>query len=149
MQNQVEAPGFPREPDPVEDSMTWKQRGLIVVLVLFALVLLTGVVLAVIAMLNNPAATQTIRDIVIVFLALESLLIGIALVILIVQLAQLTILIQQEVKPILDSTNETMSTLRGTTSFLSENIVRPVVKASGSVAAFKRALDLFKPSRFR
>jgi hypothetical protein len=93
-------------------------------------------------MINNPAQTETIRDIVIIFMAVESLLIGLTLVILIVQLARLTALLQNEIKPILDSTNETVNTLRGTTKFLSNNLVNPVMKANSTISAIRHMLGM-------
>jgi hypothetical protein len=111
---------------------------------LFLVILIAGVVLAVIAMVQNPATTENIRDIVIIFMAIESLLIGIALIVLIIQLARLTDLLVNEVKPILDSTNDTLGTIRGTTHFLSKNLVQPVVKMNSSFAAIRRAADLLR-----
>lgn len=113
--------------------------------ILLLLLVLVGVVVLAIALVSNPSQTETIRDVVIIFMALEFLFVGLALIVLIVQLARLTALIQNEVRPILDSTNETVSTLRGTTTFLSEHLVSPVVKANSSWAAVRRMLDLFRP----
>ena len=64
-------------------------------------------------------------------LPLNQVVIGVALVVLIVQLASLINLLQNEVKPILIATNETVNTLRGTSEFLSENVVEPVIKLNG------------------
>ena len=111
---------------------------------IFLLILLAGVILAVIALVRNPATTENIRDIVIIFMAVESLLIGLALIVLVVQLARLTDLLVNDVKPILDSTNDTLETVRGTTRFLSANLVRPVVKVNSSFAAFRRAAELLR-----
>ena len=111
---------------------------------LFLIILIAGVVLAVIAMVQNPATTENIRDIVIIFMAIESLLIGVALIVLIIQLARLTDLLVNDVKPILDSTNDTLGTIRGTTHFLSKNLVQPVVKMNSSFAAIRRATELLR-----
>jgi hypothetical protein len=78
----------------------------------------------------------------IIFMALESLVIGVALVVLVVQLATLINLLQNEVRPMLESTNETINTLRGTTAFLSENLVEPVVKMNEYLAGLRRVLEL-------
>jgi amino acid permease len=80
-------------------------------------------------------------------MALESLLLGVALVILIIQLAILINLLQNEIKPILNSTNETVNTLRGTATFLSDNLVEPVIKLNEYLAAFKRLFDFLRPGR--
>jgi hypothetical protein len=93
-------------------------------------------------MLTNADKTSTIRDIFIIFLGFEFLLIGVALIILILQLARLINLLQNEVKPILDSTNETVNTLRGTTAFLSDNLVEPVMKLNEVIAGFQRLLQI-------
>jgi hypothetical protein len=115
------------------------------VVVLVAILVASG--FAVAAMLKSPEQTEVIRDIVIVFMAAEALIIGLALVVLIVQIARLTALIQNEIRPILASTQETLDTVRGTTAFLGNNLVDPVIKANSSLAAVRRALDLLRPGR--
>ena len=85
---------------------------------------------------------ERIRDVFIIVMALESLLIGAALILLIVQFASLINLLQNEVRPILDSTNDTVNYLRGTAEFLGENVVEPVVKLNGYLAGMQRMLEL-------
>ena len=86
--------------------------------------LITGFIFLINPNLTSYETVARLRDISIILLAIESLFIGLALIILIIQIARLTNLIENEVKPILDSTNETVSNLRGTTRFLSDNLVR-------------------------
>jgi len=114
--------------------------GIVGALLLVALI--TGMVFAVLAMVRNPQQTETIRDIVIIFVAVEALLIGLALIVLVIQIARLTDLLRNEIGPILESTNETLGNLRGTSRFLSENMVRPVIKANSSLAAMRRVIEL-------
>ncbi len=127
-----------------------QQRIIIVAAVLGVLVLacfIAGLVYLLNPNLSRPEDVARIRDIFIIVMALESLLIGAVLVILIVQIARLTNLLQNEIKPILDSTNETVSTLRGTTEFLSDNLVQPVIKLNEYVAAVQRLLELVRIGR--
>jgi hypothetical protein len=126
------------------DQNVWKQRLALAGIILVAILILVAIGFAVASMIQAPAQTQTIRDIFIIFMAVESLIIGLSLIILIIQLARLTSLLQNEIRPILESTNETVSTLRGTTTFLSENLTQPVVKMSSSLAALRRILDLVR-----
>lgn len=135
---------LPPPNEPTERSWLEEHRGLVIGASIGAVVLLALVVVAIIAMVNNPVQTETIRDIFIVFMALEALVIGVALVVLMVKIAMLTNLLRHEIKPILDSTNETARTLRGTANFLSQNLVDPVIKVQASVAAVKGALDLLR-----
>jgi hypothetical protein len=133
--------------DSVQPSSTTKadqkkQRLIIIVIVAVVLLMVTGLVFAVIGLLQDGATTAKIRDIFLIFMAFESLIIGAAMVILVIQVASLVNLIQNEVKPILKSTSETVNTLRGTTAFLSENMVEPVIKLNSYLAGFKKLTDL-------
>jgi len=91
---------------------------------------------------TDPVLVSRIRDIFLIFMALESLLIGVALVVLIVQIASLINLLQNEVRPILQATAETVNNLRGTAEFLGENVVQPVIKLNGYLAGLQRVLEL-------
>ena len=113
-----------------------------------ALVLLALVVGFVILMMATGSENVgKIRDIFIIFMALESLIIGIVLVILIIQLAVLINLIQNEIKPILQATNETVSTLKGTTTFISNNLTEPVIKLNEYLAGFGKLVEVLFPPR--
>jgi hypothetical protein len=104
------------------------------------LVILLGV--AIYFLLQPATPTDKIRDVFIIVVALETLIIGVALVVLIIQLASLINLLQNEVRPILTATSETVNTLRGTVEFLGEEVVEPVMKLSGYLAGLKRMLEL-------
>ncbi len=105
--------------------------------VIFILVL---VVLATIFLVNpeHSQTTEQIRDVFIIFMALESLIIGIALVVLIIQLSTLINLLQNEIRPIINSTNDTVNTLKGTATFLSDNLSEPVIIINQFMAMVKR-----------
>ena len=120
-----------------------RQRLIILWIVLSGLVFVALVVLAVFGLMQSGEQTAKIRDIFIIFMAFESLVIGAALIILVIQVASLINLLQNEVKPILDATNETVNTLRGTTNFLSENLVVPVIKLNSYLAGLRRFFQLF------
>jgi hypothetical protein len=124
-----------------------KQRWIMAGILAGVVIVVAVMVWAIIALSSNPAAAANVRDIFIIFMALESLLIGAALVVLIIQLASLINLLQNEVKPILKSTNETVNTLRGTSAFLSENLEEPVIKLNSYLAGLKKLFDLFGVNR--
>ena len=88
----------------------------------------------------GQAVIGLLRDAAIVFVAFESLLIGILLVILMLQMQALVSLLRDEIKPMLQSANETLATVRGTTQFVSHNVVTPVMKWSGYLAGVQRVL---------
>jgi hypothetical protein len=114
-------------------------------IILIGVLIIASIVVGIILLAKSDSGTTShIRDIFIIFMALESIVIGAVLVILVVQISTLINLIQNEVKPILKSTSETVDTLKGTTQFLSENLVSPVIKLNSYLAGMKRLFDLFK-----
>lgn len=110
-----------------------------VIAVLFLAAVITGIVFL---SRSDVETTSRVRDIFIIVLALESLLIGAALIILVIQLAVLTNLVQNEVRPILASTKETISTLRGTSQFISRRAVMPIISVSSTMAGFRKLFEI-------
>ena len=109
------------------------------------LVVLGLLITAIVLMLRPETSGETvgkIRDVFVIVMALMSLFIGVAVVILVVQVASLVNLVQNEIRPILKATNETVNTLRGTAEFLGENVVEPVIKLNGYLAGLQRVLEL-------
>jgi hypothetical protein len=131
------------EENPEEQLSSGSKVGLIIGAILIIGLVITGLVF----LLQPGTDTARVRDIFIIFMALEFLLIGVVMIVLIVQLARLTLLLQNEIKPILDSTNETANTLRGTTAFLSEHLVEPVLKMNQYLAGISRIASFFKSDK--
>lgn len=130
MEENSSAPAAPTNPVSSNQSQnSQNQRKRIVLIAGIGLVILVILVAGIFFLSTTSIdTTSRIRDIFIILMALKSLVIGLALIILVVQLATLINLLQNEIKPILNSTNETVNTLRGTASFLSDNLVEPVIK---------------------
>lgn len=119
-----------------------KQKTITATVIAGIVVFLALLGVAIYFLLQPATPTDKIRDIFIIVVALESLVIGVALIVLVVQLASLINLLQNEVRPILHATNETVNTLRGTAEFLGENVVEPVIKLNGYLAGLTRMLEL-------
>lgn len=86
---------------------------------------------------NHAPTLEALRDIFIIALALESCLFGILLVIMLIMVVRLVNMLEFEIKPILEKTNETVGMVRGTTTFVGENVVKPVTKATSYVAGIR------------
>jgi len=126
-----------------ENPSSGSKIGLIIGAVLILGLIITGLVF----LLQPGTDTARVRDIFIIFMALEFLMIGIVMIVLIVQIARLTLLLQNEIKPILDSTNQTANTLKGTAAFLSEHLVEPVFKLNQYLAGLNRVIGFFKTNK--
>ena len=86
--------------------------------------------------------TETIRDLVIIMVALGSLLLYVLLGILAWQIWRLTKLIQTEIKPLLNDAQETLNTVRSTANFMSDNVVAPTTQAVSKATGARRTASV-------
>ncbi len=124
-----------------------QMRMIVIVGVIAVVVILALLIIAIYVLLQPGVPTDRIRDIFIIVVAFETLVIGVALIVLLIQLASLINLLQNEVRPILEATSETVRTVRGTAAFLGENVVEPVIKLNGYLASLQRVLELMGVKR--
>lgn len=140
-------PGQPESPQPeltpLQKEQKRRQRVIIITLIVMGVVFLVALIASIYFLAQPGTDTARIRDIMIIFMAFEMMILGVSMVILMIQLATLINLLQNDVKPILDATNETANTLRGTAIFLSENLSEPVIKMNEYAASFVRLIELF------
>jgi flagellar biogenesis protein FliO len=125
----------------------WRKVFSRLLIALGILIFLGLVVLAIFYLTQNPTVTTNVRDIFIILLAFESFVIGLALIILVIQIAALINFIQNEIRPIIMDTQETINHLKGTTEFISKRFTRPIIKLNSYFAGFKKILDLIRPKR--
>jgi hypothetical protein len=135
---------------PVRAKRAVRLRRRLILISLAAIVLLAAAGAGLFFLSQNESLTRTTRDVFIILLALEFLVVGAAMVALLIQLARLTLLLEMEIRPMLDNANEALETLRGTALFLNETLVEPVVRLQSSLAGLQRILEAFgvfrKPS---
>jgi hypothetical protein len=141
-------PSAPAQEPAATRSHEKRNTTVVVVAVAAAIVLLALLVLAIYALLQPNTPTERIRDIFVIVVALETLIIGVALIVLLLQLASLINLLQNEIRPIIRSATETVDSLRGTTDFLGETVVEPVIKLNSYMASVRRVLELIGIKRF-
>lgn len=122
--------------EPEDSTDTRRTIGL----VLIAVVLLAAIGAALFLLATHPPATVFLRDIAIITLALVTIIIGLFLIILIFQLQSLIALLRDEIRPLLDSANQTASTVRGTTTFVSDAVVTPMIRLASLSAGVAQTL---------
>ena len=83
---------------------------------------------------------QNVRDVAIVLLALETLVIGALLAITLLQIRSLVRVLRDEVLPMLRSATDTVNTVKGTTRFVSDSVVHPIVQVTSVSAGTLQAL---------
>ena len=135
-------PQLVSENSPPPSDQEQRMKRIMIGVIIGAVVILILLGVAIFFLLQPTTPTDKIRDVFIIVVALESLVIGVAIIVLIIQLASLINLLQNEVRPILTATNETVNNLRGTAEFLGENVVEPVIKLNGYLAGMNRVIEL-------
>jgi hypothetical protein len=90
----------------------------------------------------NPVATAILRDIFIIYLGLGAFVIILLLIALVVITAYLVIkvndlvqLLDREIKPVLLKLQDTAGTVQGTTTFIRDHAVRPIISTVSTYAA--------------
>jgi len=107
----------------------------IVVVIILAIGMIVGILYLA---ATYPAELEALRDVFIIALALESCIFGVVLMLMLIMLIRLVNTVEFEIKPILEQTNETIGTVRGTSIFISKGVIRPVVKATSYMAGVRR-----------
>jgi len=133
----VEAPSDAAAPLTPEETAAKRTQTYIIAGAVGFLVLLVA---AIVLMAAFPAATVVVRDIAIVFVAVSTFLMGLAMILLIFQLQVLIQVLRDEIQPLLRSVNDTVSTVRGTTEFVSHNMVSPIIKAAGFTSGLQKVV---------
>ena len=145
MDKNIYEDSFTAEPTATKAELQAQKRTMIAMVIGVVVLLLLTIAFFVYLISPGFSTAETvarIRDVFIIVMAFESLLIGGVMVLLIIQIARLTNLLQNEIKPILDSTNQTVSTLRGITQFVSDNLSEPVIKLNEYIAALQKLVEL-------
>ena len=116
----------------------------IIIGIVVALVIIIGFAVIGWLLFSDPETTAVLRDIFIIFLGLGVFLIILLLIVLVVITVYLVLkvndlvqLVDREVKPMLAKLQETLNTVRGTTTFLSDHAVQPVITTVSTVSAVR------------
>lgn len=100
------------------------------------LIIILVAVLAALADVQGVAETvRMLRDLLMVFIALELGLIFLSVAVLLVQVARLLNVLTEEVQPLLETTQETVQTAQSTVQFAGRNVLNPVIDIASSAAA--------------
>ena len=123
----------------VRTSMDPRAQKMIVIVFIAVVVIVALLVGVGFFLRSRPEDTSFLRDIAIIVLAFETLVVIFFLLVMTVLLIYVILTLEREIKPVLNATSETVYTVRGTTTFVSETVVSPIMKAAGIFGAVKGA----------
>lgn len=130
--SEVESPEARTPMDP-------RAKKMIVIVSIAVVVIAALLVAAGFFLFSRPQATAFLRDIAIIVLAFETLLVIFFLGVVTVLLIYVILTLEREIKPVLNATSETVYTVRGTTTFVSDTVVSPIMSVASAVGAVKGA----------
>lgn len=123
-------------------------------LLIFGLAVVVGVLSRDTAAMANFVAVS--RDLLVILLVLQGLVIGVGLLVVIFQVACLLNILQNEIEPVVDGLQETSQTARGTATFISRHVTEPVIKGyamwrgasrfASEVSGVQELIDLYHKS---
>jgi hypothetical protein len=116
-----------------------RAKKMIVIVSIAVVVIVALLVVAGLFLYSRPMATTFLRDIAIIILAFETLVVIFFLGVVTVLLVYVILTLEREIKPVLSATSETVYTVRGTTTFVSDTVVSPIMKAASLVGAVRGA----------
>lgn len=129
--------------DMPEQATSSAQRGIvitIVVLIAVGLLLLAAAILLAANAQDAGPGVRVVRDLLIIVMSLEIIIVGAAFTLFLIQLARLVNLIHNEVEPLIDAASETVNTVRGTAAFLSKNLVEPVTAVNSTLRGVSKVV---------
>jgi hypothetical protein len=134
---------------PPQESKPLVPKWAVVVGIVVSLLLLVGSIVLVVWLARSyPNQIEAVRDIFIIVFAAAACSTIIVLLLLLVAVIRLINMLEFEIKPILEKTNETMSMVQGTTTFVSTNVVKPAITASSYFSGIRQGIKvLFGDSR--
>ncbi len=119
-----------------------------------AFVILLVLVIFGVLLYNNPVAAARLRDIFIILLGIQSIFIGLLLIVAVVaiiyvalKMYDLTQFIENELRPILQRADDTMRTVHSRTVFLSDTAVKPVIEVMSWGASVRGIIRAFTHPR--
>ena len=128
-----------KQPDEQENGMSFTRFmmigvGALILAIVF--IFLGGIGLAVFTDPHNTAPRiELIRDVLIIVMVLEGVLIVLGLAVLVLQIMRLIVMLQHGTKPVIENAQETVEIAKATAQFVSKNVAKPVIGFHAFVSA--------------
>lgn len=88
--------------------------------------------------------SSSIRDVLLIVLAIESIFVGAFLLLMLWQLYQLIRLLRDEIIPLLNTTKDTVEHVKHTTTFVGQSVSAPLISAAGLVAGVRAMMNTLR-----
>lgn len=129
-----------QENDEDRGWMFWSIAGIAGIMGICLLLFVIAVVIGIASGSSNAMAdfVAVARDLLLILMVLQGMLIGVGLLVVIFQLARLLNVLQTEIDPVMDSARETATTVKGTAQFISQHVTEPIIKTHKQIRQARR-----------
>jgi hypothetical protein len=107
-------------------------------IVIGAVLVLAALLLPIILLFTQPLPDNNwliaVRDVSVIYTALFLCVGAILFIVMTALLAFIAFLIRDRIVPVIEKVDETVKTVSGTTTFVSESVVSPIIKTAGAAA---------------
>ncbi len=93
---------------------------------------------------DDQSALERLRDIAVIYIVFMSVAMVLVLAAVTVAFVFLTLTLRDKLLPAIDELTATLKRVRGTTEFMSEEAVKPVIQAAGKAAQVGAAVRVFR-----
>ena len=131
-------PNYPPAYDQVDQSPRISKRFVWISVIVISVLMIGLIGLVIWLAFTFPDRIEAMRDVFIMLFALTSCSAVVVMTMVFVALIRLINMIDYELRPILEKTNETIGMVQGTTTFVSKNVVQPAIKTTSFIAGVRR-----------
>ena len=100
------------------------------------------VIVASFVLMIQAGTTGVWRDVIVIIVALESLIVMALMIVLVFQVIAMVRMLRDEIKPLIESAQDTVESARGTTRFVSQKVISPAISVASAVASVKRMAEV-------
>jgi hypothetical protein len=119
-----------------------------------ALVILVALIAVGVYLFFNPPVAAVLRDIFIILLGIQTMIIGLLLIVAVVaiiyvalKMYDLTQFVENELRPIIRRADDAIRTVHSRTVFISDTAVKPVIEVMSFTSALKSIIKAFTRTR--
>jgi hypothetical protein len=118
-----------------------KTKIIIGIVALLTIITLGGILYLLLTVEN---LATNFRDLLIIILAIESMMIGMGLLLMLWEIYKLIVLLREEVMPLIHSTKQTVEQIQHTTTFIGQSVAEPVISTRGFLTGAKAMIDTLR-----
>jgi hypothetical protein len=116
-----------------------------------AIVILAALIVIGVLLFNNPPVAAVLRDIFIILLGIETMIIGLLMIIAVVAMIYVALkvydlvqFVQNELRPVMHRADDTVRTVQSRVTYISDAAVKPAINLAAGLAAIRQTIKALR-----